>query len=195
MNLAFAFAQAGQRTLIIGANMRRPSLYGTFGLERGPGLSDVLVGETDWHSVVRDNRDLALGSKADDQLSTAPGSENLFFITCGGRTLHPAEWLSLPAFGQLVKETSEEFDVVLIDGPPTLPVPDSVVMAGVVGKVVLVYQVGNTQRDPMQRTISVLQNTGATILGLVLNDIRSSWAATADYMHYRGYYGRREQQE
>ncbi|MBN2301734.1 MAG: polysaccharide biosynthesis tyrosine autokinase [Lentisphaerae bacterium] len=191
-NLAFAFAQAGKRTLLVGANMRRPSLYRTFGLARENGLSEILIGDSQWNSVVKDNRDLALGEKSDEGVATAPGTENLFFITCGGRTVQPAEWLSLPIFAVLVKEWEEAFDVVLIDGPPTLPVPDSVIMSAAIGHVVLVYQSGSTQRDSMLRAISLIKKAGATITGLVLNDIKATWSTSPDYFHYRGYYGRPE---
>ena len=77
--------------------------------------------------------------------------------------------------------------------PPTLPVPDSVIMSAAVGHVVMVYQAGNTQRDSMLRAISLIQKTGARVSGLVLNDLKASWSASPDYFHYRGYYGRPEQ--
>ena len=192
INLAFAFAQAGKKTLIVGANMRRPSMYKTMGLKREIGLSEILTGDISWREALKDHRDLALGDKADENLATAPGTENLFFITCGGRTLQPSEWLSLPIFEATVRELETEFDVILIDGTPILPVPDSVIMSAAIGRVVLVYQSGVTHRDSMLRAISLIQKTGAKILGIVLNDLRATWGASPDYFHYRGYYGRPE---
>lgn len=191
-NLAFVFAQSGAKTLLVGANMRRPSIYRTFGLQRENGLSDVLAGEVSWRSVIKDNRDLALGEKADENIATVQGAENLFFITAGGRTIQPTEWLSQPIFQALIKEWEKEYDVVLIDGPPILPVPDSVIMSSVIGKVILVYQSGSTQRDSMLRAISLVKKTGATVAGLVLNNLQASWSTSPDYYHYRGYYGRPE---
>lgn len=191
-NLAFAFAQGGAKTLLVSANMRRPSLYKTFGLKRESGLSEILTGEMSWRETVKDHRDLAIGEKVVENLATAPGAENLFFITCGGRTIQPAEWLSLPIFEATVREWEAEFDVVLIDGTPLLPVPDSMIMSKAIGKVVLVYQAGSTQRHSMLRAISLVQNTGAKIHGLVLNDLRASWTVSPDYYHYRRYYGHPE---
>ncbi len=189
-NLAITMAQTGKKVLLVGANMRRPSLYRVFGLERERGLSEVLVGDMSWRDVVKDYRDIALGRRVEENLATAAGMENFFLITCGGRTIQPAEWLSQPVFAALVKEWEEEYDAVLVDGPPVLPVPDSAIMAGAIGRTVLVYQGGNTQRDSMHRTISSIRNAGSEILGLVLNDLRASWSASPDYFHYRGYYGR-----
>jgi len=191
-NLAFTFAQAGRRTLLVGANMRRPSLYKIFGLQREKGLSEILIGDLAWREAVKDNRDLALGEKLDQNLAMSPGAENLFFITSGGRTIQPSEWLSLPIFGALVKEWEKAYDVVLVDAPPVLPVPDSVVMSASLQSVILVYQAGVTQRDSMLRVMSLLQNTGTKIAGLVLNDLRPTWSASPDYFHYRGYYGKPE---
>lgn len=193
-NLACSFAQGGKKTLLVSANMRRPSLYRTFGLSRERGLAEILVGELSWREVIKDHRDLAVGEKAGENLATAPGIENLFFITCGGRTLQPAEWLSQPVFAAMVREWESEYDVVLIDGPPLLPVPDSVIMSAAIGSVVLIYQSGATQRDSMLRAISLIKKTGANILGLVLNDLHAKWGSSPDFFHYRGYYGRPEKQ-
>ena len=191
-NLAFAFAQAGDKTLLVGANLRRPSIYKTFGLNREPGLSEILTGEILWRETVKDHRDLAIGEKAVEKLATTPGAENLFFITCGGRTIQPAECLSLPVLEATVKEWEAEFDIILIDGTPLLPVPDSVIMSAAIGKVILVYQAGSTQRHSMLRAISLVENAGAKIPGLVLNDLRASWTVSPDYYHYRRYYGHPE---
>ncbi|MFO7870647.1 MAG: polysaccharide biosynthesis tyrosine autokinase [Kiritimatiellia bacterium] len=191
-NLACAFAQSGKRTLLVGANMRRPSLYRTFGLKREGGLSEILTEEISWREALRDHRDLALGERREDNLATMPGAQNLFFITSGGRTTQPAEWLSLPSFAANVAEWEKEFDIVLIDGTPILPVPDSIIMASTVKRAVLVYQAGSSQRDSMIRAISLLNKTGTAVCGMVLNDLRASWSVSPDYFHYRGYYGRPE---
>ena len=193
-NLAFSFAQGGKRTLLVCANMRRPTLHKTFGLNREKGLADLLVGEVTWREAMKDHRDVAIGDRGNEGLATAVGAENLFFITCGGKTIQPAEWLSLPIFAAMVREWEAEFDVVLIDGPPVLPVPDSVIIGSTVRRVVLVYQAGITHRDSMLRTMSLMTKSGAKLSGLVLNDLRSSWSGSPDYFHYRGYYGRPEKQ-
>jgi len=189
-NLAITFAQSGSRVLLIGANMRRPKMNRIFGLERDNGLSNILAGEVDWRQVVKDYRDVALGGHAPDELITAPGIDNLFFLTSGGKTMQPAEWLSLPTFQTLLEEVREEYDIVLVDGTPVLPVPDSVIIAQSVDQVLLVYMVGVASRESIRRASNSLENVGGKIAGLILNDVRSSWAEGADFRHYRGYYGR-----
>lgn len=190
-NLALTFAQAGKKTLLVGANMRRPQMYRIFGLTRERGLSDVLVGDIPWREAVKDYRDIALGAEADRDLSTAPGIDNLSFITAGGRTVHPAELLSQPTFGGLAADWMNAFEVVLVDAPPVLPVPDSVILATTIKQTMIVYRIGSSGRESVQRAISSLQNAGTTLVGIVLNDLHASWI-TPDFYHYRTYYGRPE---
>ena len=118
--------------------------------------------------------------------------DNLFFITCGGRTIHPAEWLGQPILADVLKELVEEFDIVLVDAPPVLPVPDSVILASVVKHTIIVYQVGVTGRESVRRAIASLQNAGSVIVGMVLNGVRASWTSSPEFFQYRRYYGKHE---
>lgn len=192
VNLAVIFAQAGKKVLLVSANLRRPQSERIFGLNRENGLSDILMGDIQWRAAVKDYRDVALGESAGHNLATMAGMDKLFFITCGGRTIHPAEWLGQPIFANLVNEWTAEYEVVLIDAPPILPVPDSVIIANAVKHTLLVYQIGVTARETVRRAITALQNTGTTLVGIVINDLRASWADHAEFFHYHTYYGRKE---
>ncbi|MFC1454344.1 polysaccharide biosynthesis tyrosine autokinase, partial [Verrucomicrobiota bacterium] len=192
VNLAISFAQANKRVLLVGANMRRPQMYRIFGLDRERGLSDVLTGDIPWQEAIKDYRDIALGDNAESGLASIAGMDNLFLLTCGGRTIQPAEWLGQPIFANMVKEWMAAYDLVLIDSPPLLPVPDSVIVASVVKHTILVFQIGITARESVRRAINFLKNAGTTIDGMVINDLRASWMDTADFYHYRVYYGRKE---
>lgn len=191
-NLAVSFAQAGRKVLLVGANMRRPQMNRIFGLTREKGLSDILTGDMPWREAVKDYRDIALGDNASSGLAAIAGMDNLFFITCGGRTIQPAEYLGQAVFGNLVKELMTEFDLVLFDSPPILPVPDSVIAASVIKHTILVFQVGFTARESVRRAINFLKNAGTSLDGIVINDLRASWMNTADFYHYRTYYGKKE---
>jgi len=189
VNLAITFAQAGMRTLLVEADMRRPQVHRTFGLSRERGLSEILHGEIGWHEAVKDHADVALGSRRMAELATTPGMDNLSFITSGNRTTQPAELLAQSLFDGLLKEWDAAYDVVLIDSPPVIPVPDSIIMAEKIRRVVLVYQQGMTARQMTQRAIVNLQTTGADILGIVLNDLRSYWVDPSESYRYKMYYG------
>ncbi|MBI3987073.1 MAG: polysaccharide biosynthesis tyrosine autokinase [Lentisphaerae bacterium] len=192
VNLAVAFAQGGKRVLLVNANMRRPQICRIFGLQRNEGLSDILVGDIPWRDAIKDYRDVALGGPATASLATAAGMDNLFFITCGGRTVHPAEWLSQPMLKDLIREWMAAFDLVLVDAPPVLPVPDSVILASIVKQTMIVYEVGETARESVRRAVASLQKAGTVIKGMVLNGLRASWANNPEFFHYRTFYGRRE---
>lgn len=191
-NLAISFAQAGKRTLLISANMRRPQICNIFGLKQDRGLSDILIGELAWRDTIKDYQDVALGETTDKRLPTAPGMDNLFFITCGGRTIHPAEWLDQPILANVFKEMVEEYEIVLVDAPPVLPVPDSVILASVIKHTIVVYQVGVTGRESVRRAIASLQNAGSVVVGMVLNGVRTSLVGSAEFFQYRRYYGKHE---
>ncbi|HAS81676.1 MAG TPA: hypothetical protein DCS43_03100 [Verrucomicrobia bacterium] len=189
VNVAITFAQAGMRTLLVEADMRRPQIHRTFGLQRERGLAEILQGEIVWQEAVKDHADVALGSRKMAELATTPGMDNLSIITSGNRTTQPAELLAQPMFDILLKEWDAAYDVVLIDSPPVIPVPDSIIMAEKIRRVVLVYQQGTTARQMTQRAIVNLQTTGADILGIVLNDLRSYWVDPSESYRYKMYYG------
>ena len=76
VNLALTMAQSGQKTLLIGANMRRPSIHRFFGIEREPGLSNILVGSTPWRECIRTLADILMGRFEMEDIMAAPGLDN-----------------------------------------------------------------------------------------------------------------------
>ena len=87
VNLALTMAQNGQKTLLIGANMRRPSIYRFFGIEREPGLSDILVGNAQWRDCVRGVADILMGRFEMEDVMAAPGLDNLHIKALRGEAL------------------------------------------------------------------------------------------------------------
>ncbi|MBD3391575.1 MAG: polysaccharide biosynthesis tyrosine autokinase, partial [Chitinivibrionales bacterium] len=139
-NLAVAFAQQGKEVLLLECNLRRPSLYRLFGVEKAPGMADILIDRMDWKECVKTVTDLALGEFSIRGILNTPGLENLNMITYGHTPPNPAEILSSPGMNQLLKEVREHFDIVLVDAPPLLPVADSMVLSTKVDGVVLIYK-------------------------------------------------------
>src|SRR5438874_1770070 len=123
-------AQNGQKTLLIGANMRRPSIYRFFGIEREPGLSDILVGNAQWRDCVRGVADILMGRFEMEDVMAAPGLDNLHIIEAGPIPPNPSELLSTTAMTEFLRAVAAEYDIVLIDTPPILPVTDSAIVAG-----------------------------------------------------------------
>src|SRR5688572_20658722 len=189
VNLALTMAQNGQRTLLVGGNMRRPSIYRFFGIEREPGLSDILVGNAQWRDCVRGVADILMGRFEMEDIMAAPGLDNLHIIEAGPIPANPSELLSTSAMAEFLRNVAAEYDIVLIATPPVLPVTDSAIVAGQADGVLLVYQAGKVGRLVLKRAKSHLESTRAKVWGVVLNDVQtevSGYNYTHYYTHYYG---------
>ncbi|MDP8241174.1 MAG: polysaccharide biosynthesis tyrosine autokinase [Candidatus Hatepunaea meridiana] len=173
-NLAISMAQKGNRVLLIGCNLRRPSLYRVFDLEKKPGVTEIIMGTVKWQDTVKNITDMFVGTAVGiDDVLLSPGLDNLHIITAGASSANPSEQLSEDSFREFIKEVRKEYDIILIDSPPTLPVTDSAIIAPNCDFVVIVYQIGRVGRDMLSRTKAHLESVNAKILGVVLNDIKA----------------------
>jgi Mrp family chromosome partitioning ATPase/uncharacterized protein involved in exopolysaccharide biosynthesis len=189
VNLALTMAQSGQKTLLVGGNMRRPSLHRFFGIEREPGLSDILVGNARWRDCIRTVADILMGRFEMEDIMAAPGLDNLHIIEAGPIPANPSELLSTSAMADFLREVSAEYDIVLIDTPPVLPVTDSAIVAGQADGVLLVYQAGKVGRLVLKRAKAHLESTRAKVWGVVLNDVQTEVAGYNYTHYYTHYYG------
>src|SRR5262249_29365225 len=189
VNLALTMAQNGQRTLLIGANLRRPSIHRFFGIEREPGVSDILVGHGPLRDCIRTVADILMGRFEMEDIMASPGLDNLHIIESGPIPANPSELLSTAAMAQFLTEVREEYDIVLIDTPPVLPVTDSAIVAAQVDGVILVYQAGKVGRLVLKRAKAHLESARAKVWGVVLNDVQTEIAGYAYTHYYPHYYG------
>ena len=189
VNLALTMAQSGQKTLLVGANMRRPSIYRFFGIEREPGLSDILVGNAQWRDCIRSVADILMGRFEMEDIMASPGLDNLHIIEAGPIPANPSELLSTTAFGQFLRDVSAEYDIVLLDTPPVLPVTDAAIAAAQADGVLLVYQAGKVGRLVLKRAKAHLESTRAKVWGVVLNDVQAEVSGYTYAHYYTHYYG------
>lgn len=189
VNLALTMAQSGQRTLLVGANLRRPSIHRFFGIEREPGLSDILVGSVQWRDCIRTVADILMGRFEMEDIMAAPGLDNLHIIEAGPIPANPSELLSTPAMAAFLRAVRDEYDIVLIDTPPVLPVTDSAIVASQADGVILVYQAGKVGRLVLKRAKVHIENVGGKVWGVVLNDVKTEIAGYAYTHYYTHYYG------
>jgi len=189
VNLALTMAQSGQKTLLVGGNMRRPSLHRFFGIEREPGLSDILVGSALWRDCIRTVADILMGRFEMDDIMAAPGLDNLHIIEAGPIPANPSELLSTSALADFLQAVSAEYDIVLVDTPPVLPVTDAAIVAGQADGVLLVYQAGKVGRLVLKRAKAHLESTRAKVWGVVLNDVQTEVAGYNYTHYYTHYYG------
>jgi capsular exopolysaccharide synthesis family protein len=187
VNLAIVMAQAGNRVLLLGCNMRRPTIYKSFGLKREKGMTDVLTGQAEWRECIKTVTDMMVGPLSVASVMSMPGLDNLHIITAGGVPPNPSELLNTPRFGELINEAREEFDFILVDAPPILPVTDAAVIGRQVDWSVLLYQVGKVPRNALRRARS---HVGSKVIGIAMNDVRAEIGGYSPYSHYlTKYYG------
>jgi capsular exopolysaccharide synthesis family protein len=169
VNLAVSLASNGSRVILIDADLRRPSLHKGLGLPtQGPGLSEVITGQTSLDSVIRHDV-----------------MKRLSVITAGAIPPNPAELLGSAEMLDLVRGLTQMYDFVVIDSPPILAVTDSVVLSRYVDGVVMVVRGATTPRRVVQDAKNRLLHVGARVLGIVLNDVN---IRGGDYYYYNRYY-------
>ena len=173
-NLAITFAQQGQRTLLIDADLRRAVLDKAFHAARSPGLTEVIIGEATLDEVVHDTE-----------------IPNLSFVSSGRFPPNPAELLGSSRMQTVLHESKARFDIVLLDSPPLLAVTDAAVLATMVDGVILIIRTQRTKRDAVHRALGHIRSVRARLLGAVLNDVDlRSGAYYGSYGHYYySYYG------
>jgi len=188
VNLGLTCAQSGLRTCLISGDLRRPAIARAFGLKREIGLREYLEGMSDYNSIIKSVSDMALGELGLDEILKFPGIENIFVITSGEIPSNPAAVLTSKRFDELMKEIKRDFDVVLIDSPPVLPIADASILAPHVDNVLLVYEIGKTARQALMRAKVQVESTGGRITGVILNNIRSQIEYTMlTYPYYYKY--------
>ncbi len=169
-NTALALQTAGQRTLLIDGDMRRPQLAKLFRLEEAVGLTSVLLGRVSLDEAVQEHH-----------------ASGLSVLTSGAVPPNPAELLQSQAMKQLLDEARLEYDVVVVDAPPLLPVTDAALLAAQADGAVVVVRQGRTTRDQFRHSLERLQAVGARPLGITLNMVASRGGNNDGYGYGYGY--------
>ena len=152
-NLAVALARAGERVVVVCCDLRRPRIHEFFGLPNDVGLTSVIMGTTSLSAA----------------LQPVPGQDRLVLLASGELPPNPSELLSSNRAAQVLAALQKEASVVLVDCPPVLPVTDAAVLSSRVDATILVATVGTTGRKEMVRSVELLRQVSAPLLGLVLN--------------------------
>ena len=182
-NLAVVVAQQGARVLLIDGDMRKPMQHHTFGLKRTPGLSECLLGQTEWQDAVKRFSDVMLGDMGIDQALLTPGLDQLDILTCGSVATSPPDLLASPQMATILEAVRQEYDMVLIDMPPMLHTTDATILASKVDGILLVYHIGSVVRGALKRVKSNIESVGGKVLGVVLNGVRGE--LSADFSTYK----------
>ncbi|MCK5305920.1 MAG: AAA family ATPase [Candidatus Omnitrophica bacterium] len=194
-NLGLAIAQKGIKTLLVSSDLRRPVLAKSFGMQKEPGLNEVVSGAVTLEDAIRGISDIMLGDMGFEEIMKSPGIENIYILPSGYIPSNPAEILESAEFAKIVEELKKKFDVIIFDSPPVLPVTDASLLASKVDSVVLCYEIGRTARAALVRAKTQLESVGAKISGVVLNHITPQTEAMAPYPYYYRYKYRYDTEE
>ena len=173
-NLAATFAQAGKKVIILDADMRKGRQYRIFDVSPRPGLSNYLSGVTENDKEV----DLA------DYVQETE-IENLFVIPAGNVPPNPSELLVSESMLHLLEKLKEICDIVIIDGPPTQLVTDSLILTRIADSTVIVAEGNKTKKESLRRIVDNIQKVGGKIAGVVLNKVKLS-AKNYEQSYYYG---------
>jgi tyrosine-protein kinase Etk/Wzc len=152
-NIASLVGAAKRRVLLIDADLRKGSLHDWFRYSRAPGLSDVVAGT---HTL--------------DEAIKRDASPGLDFIAMGNVVADPGELLLQPALADLIEQVASRYDMVVLDGPPLLPVADALVLGRLAGTVFLVARSGVTTLTELDESARRLEHAHIDVRGVILND-------------------------
>ena len=187
-NLAMTMAQLGKQTLLVDCDLRRPSLPRLFGLDKEPGLTEVIVGNFHWRDVIRTVTDIVTGGMGMEDILQTQGISNLHILTSGSIPPNPAELLNSQKMSSFIQEVRDTYDMVLFDSPPLLHVTDAAILGKKVDGAIMVYKAGDIPRTSLKRSTSLLTSVNIDLLGVVLNGIRSDTSSDFQDLSYYGYY-------
>lgn len=158
-NLAVTFAQAGNKVILIDADMRKGRQYTIFRASPRPGLSNYLSG---------------LDIDEDQELDVSrylqkTGVDNLLLMTAGNIPPNPSELLVSSQMEKLLEDLKEATDIIIIDGTPCELVTDSIILSRIVDSTVIVTAYKETKKDSLDRIIKNIQQVGGHIAGVVVN--------------------------
>jgi receptor protein-tyrosine kinase len=170
-NLGIVMAQAGRRTVVIDADLRRPTQSGIFQVPNTQGLSTLLANpEMAWSTVVKD-----------------VGAANLMLIPSGPLPPNPSDLLSSARFEELLERIGTEVDLIIVDSPPVLSASDSLAIAGHADGIVIVCRSHSTRIEALEGVTQAVRQGGIRLIGVVLNRLKGQ-----QHQSYYGEYVARE---
>ncbi len=170
INLASSFAQAGSKVLLLEADLRRPRIGTVLG-NNGNGLSSYLTGNSNLNEVISQGE-----------------IPNLYVLPVGPIPINPAELLGSNRMRELIRTLTEDYDYIIVDGPPALGFVDSHILSNLVDGVAVVVRAGKTPKNSIRELIDRLWSLKANFLGVIVNGVELNQNSYY-YKSYNYYYG------
>jgi succinoglycan biosynthesis transport protein ExoP len=170
-NLAIAMSDSGAHVVLIDADLRRPKIASYMGMEGAVGLTDVLISRAELADVLQ-----------------PWGRGNLVVLPAGAIPPNPSELLGSRSMASLIRDLESEFDVVILDLPPLLPVTDAALVSKLTRGALVVVAAGRTHKGEFSAAITSLESAGASVAGVILTMLPTKGADAYGYGRY-GYGG------
>jgi len=175
VNLAICFALEGKKVLLVDSDLRRPSVHRLLNKDRGLGLSEYLTGQAEFSDV----------------LQKTP-YHGLTITAAGNKMPNPAEILGSTRIRNFLESAYKEFDIIFFDSPAIFPVSDALILAPQMDVTLVVFRSGYTPIKAGEEVLRKLDQVKATVIGGILNDVRSSkggyYYSYYGYSYYQSYY-------
>ncbi|MDT0117727.1 polysaccharide biosynthesis tyrosine autokinase [Microbacterium sp. PRF11] len=152
INLAIALADAGKRVALVDADLRKPKVAEYLSIEGGAGLTDVLIGRAEVNDVM-----------------LPWGGRSLYVLPAGKIPPNPSELLGSHRMSELLARLEEQFDVVLCDAPPLLPVTDAAILGRATSGALMVIAAGRTTKRQLEAASEALKTVDAKVAGSVMS--------------------------
>jgi capsular exopolysaccharide synthesis family protein len=170
VNIAMMLAQTGAEVLVLDCDLRRPRVHSHFGIGNARGVTNYLSGDAQASEIIQTSERLP---------------PNLKIIPSGPVPPNAAELLGSDEMRRLLYVLSENFTHIVIDSPPAISFTDASILSTMVDGVMLVVHGGRSSRAVVRRAKQQLQDVGAHLFGIVLNNVKLE---ANDYYYYTGYY-------
>ena len=171
INIASALVESLGKGVIIDADMRRPKLHRSFAVENKTGLSSCLSG-------------LAEFDGSEDALLRPTSVNGLSLITAGPPPPNPSRLLHSKRMKDLLDALYDIFNFVIIDAPPLMGMPDSMLLSSIVDGTILVVKAGETPRNAIASAKQIFGSVNSNLLGVVLNGVKMTDLKYGSYSHY-----------
>ncbi len=175
-NLGVALASSGDRVCMCCCDLRRPRIHDFFGLKNAIGFTSVILGQESTSAAIQ----------------SVPKVPRLSLLASGPLPPNPSELLASDRAAEVIRSLAAMYDVVLLDSPPVLPVTDASIISSLADATILVISMGTSTRREIGRTVEILDQVHAKLVGTVLNGV--SQHTSDGYYRYASYYYRSEAQ-
>ena len=167
LNLASVIAEAGQRVLLIDADLRRPRVAAYANVDGSVGVTDVLVGQAILADTIQ-----------------PVGDSGVDVLPAGGTPPNPGELLASPQMAEVIEYGRTHYDTVVVDTAPVLAVADALGLVEYCDGLVLVIRADQTRKRELQRALETVEAAGADVFGAVLNGTKPAKGRNAYYYSY-----------